>query len=50
MIIHDVMNVFMCIGYTRDTRQCFMKASPFGLAISSNFSPRLICWRRFRMR
>jgi uncharacterized protein YcgI (DUF1989 family) len=26
--IHDVMNVFMCTGYTRDTNQYFMKASP----------------------
>jgi uncharacterized protein YcgI (DUF1989 family) len=26
--IHDVMNVFMCTGYTRDTHQYFMKASP----------------------
>lgn len=26
--IHDVMNVFMCTGYTRDTHQYFKKASP----------------------
>jgi len=26
--IHDVMNVFMCTGYRRDTHQYFMKASP----------------------
>lgn len=26
--IHDVMNVFMCTGYTRDTHRYFMKASP----------------------
>jgi uncharacterized protein YcgI (DUF1989 family) len=26
--IHDVMNVFMCTGYTRETHQYFMKASP----------------------
>ena len=26
--IHDVMNVFMCTGYTKDTHQYFMKASP----------------------
>ena len=25
--IHDVLNVFMCTGYTRDTGQYFMKAS-----------------------
>ena len=26
--IHDVLNVFMCTGFTRDTQQYFMKASP----------------------
>jgi hypothetical protein len=26
--IHDVMNVFMCTGFTRDSHQYFMKASP----------------------
>ncbi|HEY5081079.1 MAG TPA: DUF1989 domain-containing protein [Bauldia sp.] len=26
--IHDVMNVFMCTGFTHDTHQYFMKASP----------------------
>ncbi len=26
--IHDVMNVFMCTGFTRDAHQYFMKASP----------------------
>ena len=26
--VHDVMNVFMCTGYTRGTNQYFMKASP----------------------
>ena len=26
--VHDVMNVFMCTGDTRDTHQYFMKASP----------------------
>jgi uncharacterized protein YcgI (DUF1989 family) len=26
--IHDVMNVFMCTGFTLDTSQYFMKASP----------------------
>ncbi len=28
MQVHDVMNVFMCTGFTRDTGQYFMKASP----------------------
>lgn len=28
MYVHDVMNVFMCTGFTRETQQYFMKASP----------------------
>lgn len=28
--VHDVLNVFMCTGFTRDTHQYFMKASPVG--------------------
>jgi len=28
LYVHDVMNVFMCSGFTRDTHQFFMKASP----------------------
>ena len=28
MLVHDVLNVFMCTGFTRDTGQYFMKASP----------------------
>ena len=28
MAVHDVLNVFMCTGFTRDTGQYFMKASP----------------------
>ena len=27
-IVHDVLNVFMCTGFTKDTKQYFMKASP----------------------
>ena len=27
-LIHDVLNVFMCTGFTNDTHQYFMKASP----------------------
>lgn len=27
-VVHDVLNVFMCTGFTRDTGQYFMKASP----------------------
>ncbi len=26
--VHDVLNVFMCTGFTRDTGQYFMKATP----------------------
>ena len=28
MQVHDVLNVFMCTGFTRDTGEYFMKASP----------------------
>ena len=28
MHVHDVCNIFMCTGFTRDTGQYFMKASP----------------------
>jgi uncharacterized protein len=28
LFIHDVLNVFMCTGFTADTHQYFMKASP----------------------
>ncbi|WP_026381795.1 urea carboxylase-associated family protein [Afifella pfennigii] len=28
MQVHDVLNVFMCTGFTRDTGQYFMKATP----------------------
>ena len=28
LIVHDVLNVFMCTGFTNDTKQYFMKASP----------------------
>ena len=28
LIVHDVLNVFMCTGFTHDTKQYFMKASP----------------------
>ncbi|MCY4180759.1 MAG: DUF1989 domain-containing protein [Litoreibacter sp.] len=28
LAVHDVLNVFMCTGFTRDTGQYFMKASP----------------------
>ena len=27
-IVHDVLNVFMCTGFTKDTKQYFMKSSP----------------------
>lgn len=28
LLVHDVLNVFMCTGFTMDTHQYFMKASP----------------------
>ena len=28
MKVHDVLNVFMCTGFTKETHQYFMKASP----------------------
>ncbi len=28
LFVHDVLNVFMCTGFTPDTKQYFMKASP----------------------
>lgn len=28
LLVHDVLNVFMCTGFSRDTGQYFMKASP----------------------
>jgi len=28
LLVHDVLNVFMCTGFTSDTHQYFMKASP----------------------
>jgi len=28
MDVHDVLNVFMCTGFTRDTNQYFTKPSP----------------------
>jgi hypothetical protein len=28
MHVHDVLNIFMCTGFTHDTHQYFMKASP----------------------
>ena len=27
-LVHDVLNVFMCTGFTQDTHQYFRKASP----------------------
>ena len=29
-LVHDVLNVFMCTGFTNDTKQYFMKGSPVG--------------------
>ncbi len=44
--VHDVMNVFMCTGFTRDTHQYFMKPVRFVQGTSSSFLPRLIFWVR----
>ena len=43
--VHDVMNVFMCTGFTRDTGQYFMKASPVRPGdFIEFFWRRSICW------
>ena len=47
--VHDVLNVFMCTGFTRDTGQYFMKASPVRPGDYLNFSQKSICWARFRL-
>ena len=36
--VHDVLNVFMCTGFTRDTGQYFMKASDCSAEHSSDQS------------
>ena len=36
-IVHDVLNVFMCTGFTRDTGRYFMKASPVRPGITLSF-------------
>ena len=36
--IHDVLNVFMCTGFTKDTHQYFMKASPVRIGDYIEFS------------
>ena len=38
MYVHDVLNVFMCTGFTRDTHEYFMKASPVRLGDFIEFS------------
>lgn len=35
--VHDVINVFMCTGFTRDTHQYFMKATPARAGDSISF-------------
>ena len=44
--VHDVLNVFMCTGFTRDTGQYFMKASPVRPGDFSSSSPRSTCSAR----
>ena len=46
MQVHDVLNVFMCTGFTRDTGQYFMKASPVRPGDYLEFLPKLIFWGR----
>jgi Domain of unknown function (DUF1989) len=47
--VHDVLNVFMCTGFTRDTHQYFMKASPVRPGDFIEFSlRRSTSWARFR--
>ena len=43
-LVHDVLNVFMCTGFTRDTGQYFMKASPVRPGTIWSSSPRSIFW------
>ena len=46
--IHDVLNVFMCTGFTRDTGQYFMKASPVRPGDYLEFLVKLIFLVRFQ--
>ena len=46
--IHDVLNVFMCTGFTRDTGLYFMKASPVRPGDYLEFFPKLIFSVRFQ--
>ena len=46
--IHDVLNVFMCTGFTKDTYQYFMKASPVRPGDYIEFSRKWIYWGRYR--
>jgi uncharacterized protein len=45
--VHDVLNVFMCTGFTRDTGQYCMKASPVRPGDFSSFSRKSTCWVHF---
>lgn len=42
--VHDVVNVFMCTGFTRDTGQYFMKASPVRPGDYLEFFAEIIFW------
>ena len=47
-LIHDVLNVFMCTGFTQDTHQYFMKASPVRHGDLSNFWQRPMYWESYQ--
>ncbi len=49
MHVHDVLNVFMCTGFTQDTHQYFMKASPCGPEITLNSSRKRPSWSALRL-
>ncbi|MEC7669950.1 MAG: DUF1989 domain-containing protein [Pseudomonadota bacterium] len=47
-LVHDVLNVFMCTGFTRDTGQYFMKASPVRRGYSLRFLAEIDLFGAFR--
>jgi len=48
--VHDVLNIFMCTGFTRDTGRYFMKASPGGDCSSKHKSDAAACQGRIARR
>ena len=45
-MVYYVLNVVMCTGFTHDTGQYFMKASPVRPGDYLEFLPKLIFWGR----